>query len=59
MPGRFERIMRDIDRGLMDGEIARKYRGMSRWDARMYRKVHDGQISPGHDRLPEERGGRT
>lgn len=54
MPGRFDRIMRDIDRGLRDSEIARKYRGMSRWDARMYRKVHDGQISPGHDRLPEE-----
>ena len=58
MPGRFDRIMRDIDRGMTDDQIVRRYRGMTPWDAENYRKVHDGRICSGHDRLPDERGGR-
>lgn len=53
MPGRFERIMRDIDRGMTDAQLVKKYRELDAWDAENYRKVHAGRISPGHD-LAEE-----
>ena len=54
MPGRFDRIMRDIDRGMTDDQIARRYRKITPWDAQMYRRVHDGKISPGHDEPQDE-----
>ena len=56
---RYDRIMRDIDRGLTDEELAMKYReplkeGQSECSGRkaaikvmrVYRMVHDGTLSP-------------
>ena len=46
---RYEKIMAHIDAGLSDGKIARKF-GTSPGTIAVYRKAHDGTLTPINDK---------